>query len=85
MPVGPSRCSITAEPARRYDRLQFGEIEIDNRQQGLSCGTVSLVIRQCFQPGTVLYLQARERRDGVVPALDPAEPAPACALGDAHK
>jgi hypothetical protein len=29
------RCSIPAEAARRFDGLELGEIEIDNRPQGL--------------------------------------------------
>src|SRR3954466_4988047 len=37
---GPSRCSITAEAARRFACLKLGEIEIDNGAQGFGGGTV---------------------------------------------
>src|ERR1700676_2565203 len=42
MPHGRSRCSITAEAPWRLDRLKFGEIEFNNRPQGLGERTVLL-------------------------------------------
>src|ERR1019366_9099434 len=71
MPYGPSRCSITAEAARWLDRLKLGEIEIDNRPQGLRESTVLLVVRQCLQPAGIFGLQLHGRGDGVIPAPDP--------------
>src|SRR5271163_1212359 len=50
MPHGPSRCSITPEAPRLLDRLEFGEIEFDNRPQSVGEHTVVLVVRQRFQP-----------------------------------
>src|SRR5580698_9543894 len=72
MPVGPSRCSVTAEPAWRFDRLDLGEIEIDNHPQGLGRRAVTLIVRQSVKPGGVFRLQVGERGDCVTPALDPA-------------
>ena len=40
----PSHCSITAEPSRWFDRLEVGEIEFDNRTQGLGRCAVLLII-----------------------------------------
>src|SRR5208283_4355206 len=74
MPVRPSRCSITAETAWRFDRLKLAEIKLDNRLQGLGHSAVLLVVRQRFQPGGILSLQLRQRGDRVIPALDPASP-----------
>jgi hypothetical protein len=54
MPYGPSRCSITAEAARRFDRLKLGEIEFDNRSQGVGEITVLLIVRQRVQPSGML-------------------------------
>jgi hypothetical protein len=35
MPHGPSGCSFTAEAARRFNRLELGQVEFDNCPQGL--------------------------------------------------
>jgi hypothetical protein len=56
MPSGPSRCSITTEAPRRFDRLEFGEIEFDNRAQRVGERTVLLVVGQRVQPAGVLDL-----------------------------
>src|ERR1700712_4479082 len=74
MPVGPSRCSIAAKAARRFDRLKLRKIEVDDGPQGLGCGIVALIGGQCVQPGGILSLQLRERGDRVIPALDPVAP-----------
>jgi hypothetical protein len=66
---GVSRCSITAEAALRLDRLKLGEIEFDNRPQGIGERAVLLIVRQCVQ---LRGLRLHGRGDGVVPALDPA-------------
>lgn len=44
MPYGPSHCSITSEAPGRLDRPSLGEIEFNNRPQGLGERTVSLVL-----------------------------------------
>src|SRR5271170_2076534 len=72
MPFGPSRCSITAEAARRFDRQKLREIEFDNRPQGIGERTVLLIVRQRVQPCGIFALQFHGRGDGIVPALDPA-------------
>jgi hypothetical protein len=72
MPYGPSHCSITPEAPRRLDRLEFGEIEFDNRPQSVGERTVLLVVRQRFQPTGVFGLQLHGGGDRVVSALDPA-------------
>src|SRR5665213_1055927 len=74
MPYGPSRCSITSKAPRRLDRLEFGEIEFDNRPQGLGECAVLLVVRQRVQPAGILGLQLHRRGDGIVPPLDPGTP-----------
>src|SRR5258708_1815571 len=71
MPYGPSRCSITAEAPWRLDRLKLGEIEFNDRSQGLFERTVLLVVRQRVQPAGILGLQFHDRGDGIVPPLDP--------------
>ena len=48
--------SITAKAPRRFDRLEFGEIEIGDRPQGFGCGAVLLVVRQRLQPGGIAGL-----------------------------
>src|ERR1019366_5986785 len=72
MPYGPSRCSITAEAPWRFDRLKLGEIEFDNRPQGLRERTILLIVRQRVQPCGIFRLQLHVGGDGVVPALDMA-------------
>jgi len=72
--VGPSRCSITAAPPRRLDRLEVGDIEFDNRTQGLTGSAVLLIIGQRLPPVAILGLQLDESSDGVIPPLDPAAP-----------
>src|SRR5882757_4462183 len=74
MPVRPSRCSIAAETARRFDRQKLGKIEFHNRPQGLRRGAVLLIVRQRIQPAAILHLEFGERGDRIVPALDPAAP-----------
>jgi hypothetical protein len=54
VPCGPSRCSIPAEAAGRFDRLQLAKIEVTNRLQRFGKGAVALVRRQGFQPGDVI-------------------------------
>src|ERR1035437_3227353 len=79
---GPSRCSITAKTPWRFDRLEFGEIEIDNRPQGLGRGAVLLIVGQRVQPGVILGLHVNEPDDGVIPSLDPAAPVGRTACAD---
>jgi hypothetical protein len=76
-------CSITAEAPWRFDRLEFGEIELDNRAQRVGERTVLLVVRQRVQPAGILGLQLRGSGDGVVPPPDPGAPigGTACANG----
>ena len=74
MPDGPSRCSITSESPRRFDRLQFRKVEIANRPQYLGRCAVLLIVGQCIQPGGIFCLKLREPCDGVVPALDARSP-----------
>jgi hypothetical protein len=82
MPFGPSRCSIAAEAARRFDRLKLGEIKFDNRPQGLGERTVLLVVRQGVQPCGIFGLQFHGRGDGVVPPLDPGASVGGAACAD---
>ena len=56
MPSGPSRWSITTEAPRRFSRLEFGEIEFDNRAQRVGERTVLLVVGQRVQPAGILDL-----------------------------
>src|ERR1039458_9191647 len=79
---GSSRCSITAKPPWRFDRLEFREIEIDNRPQGLGRGAVLLIVGQRVQPGAILGLHVNEPGDGVIPSLDPAAPVGRTAYAD---
>src|ERR1700733_7812923 len=72
--VRPSRCLITAETTRGLDRQKLGKIEFDNPPQGLRCGAVLLIVRQCIQPAAIFHLEFCERGDRIVPALDPAGP-----------
>ena len=72
MSSGPSFCSIAAEARWRFDRLEFGEIEFDNRPQGLGRGTTLLIVGQRIQPGAILGLQFKKPGDGVIPSLDSA-------------
>src|SRR5258708_27855143 len=74
MPHGPSGCSITAEAARRFDRLKLGEVNVADRAQRLRRGAVLLIVGECLQPGGILSLRRREFGERVVPALDPAAP-----------
>jgi hypothetical protein len=69
MPYGPSRCAITSEAPWRLDRLKLGEIEFNNRSQGLGERTVLLVVRQRVQPAGILGPQLHGRGDGIVPPL----------------
>ena len=82
MPYGPSRCSITPEAPWRIDRLKLGEIEFNNRPQGLGERAVLLVIRQRVQPAGIFGLQLHGRGDGVVPPLDPGAPVGGAACAD---
>ena len=59
MPHGPSRCSITSKSPRRFDRLEFRKVEIDNRPQGLGQRAVLLIVWQRVQPGGIFSLQLR--------------------------
>ena len=76
MPSGLSGCSIAAEAPWRLNRLEFGEVEIDNCPQGIGGGAVLLIIGQCLQPCGIFRLEIGEGGDGIVPALDPATPVP---------
>src|ERR1700722_7081940 len=74
MPIGPSRCSITAEASRWFDRQKIRKIELDDRPQGLRRGAVLLIIRQCVQPVAILLLEVHKSGNRIIPALDPAAP-----------
>src|SRR3954453_10651700 len=72
MPIGPSRCSITAEASRWFYRQKIRKIELDDRPQGLRCGAVLLIVRQCVQPAVIFVLEVHKRGNRIIPALDPA-------------
>jgi hypothetical protein len=72
MPSGPSRCSILAEAAWRFDRRKLTKIDLTYRLQHVGYSAVAQVRRQGRQPGGILGLKAYERADGVVPALGTA-------------
>src|SRR6516165_432526 len=82
MPYGPSRCSITPEAPRRFDCLEFGEIEFDNRPQGVGERAVLLIVRQRVQPAGIFSLQLQGRGYGVIPPLDPGAPVGGTACAD---
>jgi hypothetical protein len=82
MAHGPSHCSITPEAPWRFNRLEFGQIEFDNRPQGVGERTVLLVVWQRVQPVGIFSLQLHGRGDCVVPALDPGAPIDGAACVD---
>ena len=63
------RGSISAEAAGWNDGLEFREVEVADRVQGLGGGAVLEVLWQSFQPGRILTLQRRQLGDSVAPAL----------------
>src|SRR5215211_9172493 len=69
VPVRAISCSIPAEAAWRFGRLQLTEIEIAARLQRLCGGALLQVGRQALQPNAVLGLQGGECRDRIVPTL----------------
>ena len=68
------RISVTAEAARRDDRLEFREVEFGDGPQGLGCGGVAEPVGQGVVPGGEFGLQGEQFGDGVVPALWPGAP-----------
>src|SRR5215212_7024049 len=66
---GPSRCSIPAKAARRFDCLQLAEVEIADCLQRLRGGALLQVGWQGLQPGSVFGLQGGERDNRVAPAM----------------
>ena len=49
------------EASRRFDRLEFREIKIDNRPQCLGRCAVLLIVGQCVQPGSIGHREPRNR------------------------
>src|SRR5215208_4717276 len=66
VPVRAISCSIPAEAAWRFGRLQLAEIEIADRLRG---GALLQVDGQALQPNGVLGLQGGECSDCIVPML----------------
>jgi hypothetical protein len=60
---------IAAEASRRFDRLEFVEIEFVDGLQGLSGGAVLKVVGQSLEPGAVFGLEGDEDSNGIAPAL----------------
>ena len=70
--VGPGRALIAAEASRRFDRLEFVEIEFVDGLQGLSGGAVLKVVGQSLEPAAVFGLEGDEDSNGIAPALSAA-------------
>ena len=68
------RWSVPAEASWRLDGLEFGEVEVADRLQGLGGGAVLEVGWQCLEPGGAVRLRRRQFGDGITPALDTASP-----------
>src|SRR3954453_538630 len=64
--------SAAAKAARWNDRLQLVEVEIGDRLQPFSQGTVLLIVRQGVEPCGILRLQLEQDGDRIVPAAGAA-------------
>jgi hypothetical protein len=83
------RGSISAEAAGRNDCLEFGEVEVADREQRLGGGAVLEVLWQSFQPGGILTLQRDQLGDSVAPTLGATavikgSPDPDCRVPDSR-
>jgi hypothetical protein len=69
---GTLRGSISAEAARRNDRLEFGEVQFADRAQRLGGRTILKAFGQTIEPDGILRLCVDETGDVVVPSPGPA-------------
>ena len=65
---GTLRGSISAEAARRNDRLEFAEVQFADRAQRLGGRTILKAVGQTIEPGCILGLRVDETGDVVVPS-----------------
>ena len=61
--------SVTTEPARRLDALQFGKIKAANRLPTVSEGGLPKIVGQVVEPRLVLTLEVDQGAHRILPAL----------------